>query len=132
MNVDFEAIGQRIAKRRKVLNLTQEEVADKAGITVTHVRNIERAHTKCSIETMCRICAALDVNPDYLFLGVLKPADDDQLATIVASLKLCNEWQLKLIASLIDCVVEEGVPINTKDKDKKINDHTAFYSANSG
>jgi len=110
VNVDFEIMGQRIAKRRKVLNLTQEEVADKASITVTHVRNIERAHTKCSIETMGRICGALEVNPDYLFLGALKPADDDQLAAIVASLKLCKERQLKLIASLIDCVVDEGVP----------------------
>jgi len=107
MSVDHKEMGQRIAKRRKVLNLTQEEVADKAGLTATHVRNIERAHTKCSLEAMCKICQALEVTPDYLFVGALKPADEDLMASVVASLQLCGKKQLKLAAALIACVVDE-------------------------
>jgi len=108
--VDFKAFGERIAKRRKVLNLTQEEIAGKAGVTTTHVRNIERAHTRCSIETMCKLCAALEVTPDYLFFGALKSADEDQMAAAVASLRLCDKKQLKLAVKLIACVVDESLP----------------------
>ena len=108
MIVDYKIFGRQIAKRRKVLNLTQEEIADKAGVTTTHVRNIERAHTRCSIDVMCKLCAALEVTPDYLFLGALKPADEDLMANVVASLQLCNKKQLKLAAALISCVVDES------------------------
>ena len=107
MSLDHIAMGERIIKRRKVLNLTQEDLAERAGLTPTHVRNIERAHTKCSLEALCKICEALEVTPDYLFLGVLKPADDDLLASVVASLQLCDRKQLKFAAALIACMVDE-------------------------
>jgi len=110
MILDHKAIGERITKRRKVLNLTQDEVAERAGLTPTHVRNIERAHTKCSLEALWKICEALEVNPDYLFIGSLKSADEDLLATVVANLKLCNKKQLMLAAKLIACVVDEKTP----------------------
>jgi len=110
MSVDFKAMGQRIAKRRKVLNLTQEEVAEMVGITPSHVRNIERAYTKCSIETMFKICQALEVTPDHLFIGAVKPVDENQMASVIASLKLCNERQINFIASFITCVVDEKYP----------------------
>lgn len=108
MSIDFKVVGQRIAKRRKVLNLTQEEVAEIAGITSSHLRSIERAHTKCSVETMFKLSQALEVTPDYLFLGALKSADEDLMAQVTASLLLCDKKQLKLIASLISCVVDES------------------------
>ena len=110
MGLDHIAMGERIVKRRKVLNLTQEELAEKAGMTVTHVRNIERAHTKCSLEAMCKLSEALEVTPDYLFLGVLKPADEDLMASVVASLQLCSKKQMKLAAALIACMIEETSP----------------------
>ena len=109
MNLDHTAIGQRITKRRKVLNLTQDEVAERASLTPTHVRNIERAHSKCSLEALWKLCEALEVTPDYLFIGALKPADEDIMASVVASLQLCDKKQLKLAAALIACVVDESV-----------------------
>lgn len=109
MIVDYKVLGQRIARRRKVLDLTQEAVAEKIGMTPSHIKSIERAYTKCSIETMCKLCQALEVTPDYLFIGTLKPADDDLVAEVVASLQLCDKRQLKMIAALINVVVEEGV-----------------------
>jgi len=110
MILDHKAIGERITKRRKVLNLTQDEVADRAGLTPTHVRNIERAHTKCSLEALCKICEALEVTPDYLFLGTLKPVDEDLMATAIANLKLCNKKQINLAVALITCMVDETTP----------------------
>ena len=42
MSVNYEEIGRRAAKRRKILNFTQEELAEKAGLSKTHIQNIER------------------------------------------------------------------------------------------
>jgi len=109
MSLDHKILGQRIAHRRKVLNLTQEAIALKAGLTPTHVRNIERAHTKCSLETLCKICEALEVTPDYLFLGVIKPVDEDLMASAVANLQLCDNKQLQFASALIACIVDESL-----------------------
>ena len=110
MILDFNALGQRIAKRRKDLGMTQEDMAERAGLTPTHVRNIERAYTKCSLDALWKICEAMEVTPDYLFLGVLKCVDEDQLATATANLRLCDKKQLNLVMKITACVLDESIP----------------------
>lgn len=40
-SLDYKAIGLKIKSRRKALGITQERVANKLGVNVTHVSNIE-------------------------------------------------------------------------------------------
>jgi len=108
MAIDYNELGKRIAKRRKVLNWTQEETAEKAKMSTTHLRNIERANTKCSMEVMMRICNALNVTPDYLFLGTIKIENENFIESIIEKLKLCDsKQQLLLISNFISWIVDE-------------------------
>lgn len=50
--MDFKEIGKRIKDKRIELNLTQEQLAEKTGLTDTYIGAIERATSKCSIETL--------------------------------------------------------------------------------
>lgn len=72
---DFAALGKRVKNRRAILNMTQEELAEKSELSVHQIGNIERATSKCSIEAMVSLCFALDVTPDYLILGTYKQLD---------------------------------------------------------
>jgi len=108
MAVDYNEFGKRIAKRRKVLNLTQEETSEKAHITTTHLRNIERAHTKCSIEVMIKICDALEVTQDYLFLGTIKTVNEDIAVMIQNKLRVCDKKQQEFLSSFISWIVDES------------------------
>jgi transcriptional regulator with XRE-family HTH domain len=81
MEIDYVLIGKRIAKRRDVLDITQAELAEKANLSATYTGNVERG-AKCSIETLMKICSALDVTPDYLLLGVDKMYRTDTLDEI--------------------------------------------------
>ena len=67
--MNFEDIGARVKKRRMELNLTQEKLAEKAELTETHIGAIERATSKCSIETLVRLAQVLELNVDYLLFG---------------------------------------------------------------
>ena len=61
------AFGQRVQELRKEHNLSQEQLADLAGVHRTYIGMIERAEkniTLCNIE---RIAKALEVNIKYLF-----------------------------------------------------------------
>ena len=51
----LEILGRQIAMLRKSLNLTQEELADKAGISRQTMRMIESGSQNLTIDTMIKI-----------------------------------------------------------------------------
>ena len=51
----------RVRARRKELNLSQEELADRAEVHRTFIGRVERAETNISIDNIARISEALGV-----------------------------------------------------------------------
>jgi len=101
MAVNYTEIGKRIAKRRNVLDLTQEELAEKADLSTPYVGTIERAASKISIETLMKLCSALEVTPDYILLGVDKEFRNDDLEDIKNEIYRCDESKKKTIKEFI-------------------------------
>ncbi|MEA5069461.1 MAG: helix-turn-helix transcriptional regulator, partial [Christensenellaceae bacterium] len=50
--MDYRSLGMRIRKQRKNLHLTQEELAERAGISLSFLGHIERGTRKASLETL--------------------------------------------------------------------------------
>ena len=50
-------------------NLTQEKLAELAGISPSFVGHIERGEKKASLETMVHIAAVLNTTTDYLSMA---------------------------------------------------------------
>lgn len=71
-------MGKRIYDRRKQLRMTQEELAEKAGITPQTVSTAELGKKALRPENIIRICSALDISSDYLLMG--KVTNDDYAA----------------------------------------------------
>ena len=111
MKIDYKALGERIAKRRKVLNMTQDDVAEATGLSNNHISNIENSHSIPSIDTLIRICDAIDTTPNYLLLGIAAhtDAEDDLRHQISQRLKLCDQKKLKLIERFISWIIDEVV-----------------------
>jgi len=53
--------------RRKSLNMTQEELASKAGISRGQIANLETDRSDLPMSTFVRISHALDCSPKELF-----------------------------------------------------------------
>lgn len=64
--LNFAFIGQRIKEVRTEKKLTQEYIADKTGVNVGHISNIETNKAKVSLTLLVGICNALDITMDYL------------------------------------------------------------------
>lgn len=64
--LDFSLIGQKIKEVRTDKRLTQEYLAEKTGVNVSHISNIETNKVKVSLTLLVGICNALDVTIDYL------------------------------------------------------------------
>ena len=69
-NIDrFMQLGLNIAFYRKMKGITQMELAEKAGISRTHISFIEAPNmdTSLSIQTLFDIADALEVEPSKFF-----------------------------------------------------------------
>jgi len=60
-NLFYEKLGINIKKQRKLQSLTQQNLADMAGITLNHMGKIEIAYSKPSLDTLLDIANALDI-----------------------------------------------------------------------
>ena len=67
--MDNNSVKENIIRRRKGLKLSQQDMADKIGMSRTAYRNIEKGETKLLSENVARIAEALEMDAEELVLG---------------------------------------------------------------
>lgn len=63
---NLAGIGRRIAEIRREVGLTQEQLAEKAEISVVHLSNIEQGKKMPGLPVLIRIAEALEVATDWI------------------------------------------------------------------
>ena len=99
--MDYYKIGQKIRKIRKAHGLSQEELAEKANISTTHMSHIETGNTKLSLPVFVDIAAALEVRTDDLLDNPTVSTTSSSLDAIAAVLERCNAQEAKVIADVV-------------------------------
>ncbi|MDR3130352.1 MAG: helix-turn-helix domain-containing protein [Treponema sp.] len=61
-------VGNNIKKYRKSLNISQEELAERAGLHRTYIGGIERGERNITLDSLQVIAAALNVAPVELIV----------------------------------------------------------------
>lgn len=99
-------IGERIIQLRKQQNLSQDELAKKAGVSRTIIGNYERNTNTPSIEVLLKLAKVFNVSVDYLIgEGDLAALNKDLLKRIEEIEKLDQETK-KHLFFLIDAVIQ--------------------------
>ena len=62
-----ERFGKAIRRRRRELDISQEELAELADLHRTYISSIERGDRNISIENIEKLCIALDISVSALF-----------------------------------------------------------------
>jgi len=62
-------MGIRLKKKRKMIKLTQEQMAEKLNVSVKHYGGVERGQAGLSMENLIEVCNILDTDLNYLILG---------------------------------------------------------------
>lgn len=65
----LQEMGARLWQRRKQFGLSQEELAERVGVTSQMISSAERGKKAMRPENIVRICAALEMSTDYLLTG---------------------------------------------------------------
>jgi len=74
-----DGIGQKMRLRRKVRNLSLQEVATRADISIGLLSQIERGLTTPSVRSMTAICRALEMPVGWLFDNAADSAPENAL-----------------------------------------------------
>ena len=104
--MDYYAIGQRIRKIRKARGLSQENLAEKIGISTTHMSHIETAHTKMSLSTFIELASALEVRTDELLYDNRPEDRSTSIAYITELLDGCTIQQVRIIEDIVKATKE--------------------------
>ena len=107
MDTNYKKLGIRIKAVRESKKLTQEQLAEITGLTNNYISNIERNHSKPSIETLLRICNALEVTPDYILMESIYVSKEYIMDEIANKLKKCTNRDIQLISGFISLLLEE-------------------------
>lgn len=99
--MDYYAIGQRIRKFRKINSLSQEALAEKVGISTTHMSHIETGNTKLSLSVLVNLALALDVTTDDLLFEHLPETKSSLIDKTVELLESCTAQELTIIMDII-------------------------------
>ena len=66
--MDKKLIARRIRQYRHLEKLSQEDLADLAGLSDTYIRKLEASQRTPSLETILVLAASLNTTPDHLLL----------------------------------------------------------------
>lgn len=68
--IDYKAMGAKIRAKREEFKLTQEKLSEIVSISPSHMGEIERGETTCSLVVIVNIAIALELNLDTLVRGI--------------------------------------------------------------
>lgn len=99
--MDYYAIGQRVRKIRKAHGLSQEELAERVGISTTHMSHIETGNTKLSLPVFAALADALEVRADEMLSDSEVSARSASIEEIIQILDSCTTQQVKVMEDIL-------------------------------
>lgn len=99
--IDYKFLGSRIRAIRLQRKITQEKLAEAAGVGVTHISHIETGNSIPSLQTLVNIINALECSADELLcieVEQARPFLNNWLCDIVSD---CDSSEMKLIADTV-------------------------------
>ena len=95
----------RFIQLRKEHHLTQQQMADKAGMHITQVKRYEAGQAQPSIEILKKIATAFNVTTDWLIFEAGERELPDSLQLKFEAVSQMSEDDQQAIQSLIDGMI---------------------------
>ena len=106
MNVDYKLIGNRIKSERKKLGFSQEILAEKIGVSIGYVSQVERGITKISLDLLASIASALSCNIASLISESAYDSNNYLKDEFIFELQKLNMKQRRMVLDFIKLLYE--------------------------
>lgn len=100
--IDYSLIGSRIKQKRKALNLTQENLAEKLSVSVGYVSQVERGITKISLDLLGEISDILGCDVAELVTDSSVKSNGYLVNEISERISALDEKERQFVFGIID------------------------------
>ena len=100
-------IGKRMKERREQLGLTQEQFAEKVGLTTNYISTVERGASFPRCEKLIKIINGLETSADAIFSDVLNYTYDYKSSKLAEELYDLPPEEQKRIMNIVELMIKE-------------------------
>ena len=106
MDQQLKEIGARLKQARLARNLTQGQLAEAAGISISFLSNIENGRQVMNIQTLIALLDSLNISADWLLNNGTDYASHAVAIEIEQELSACTAKERSAILKLIQLMKE--------------------------
>ncbi|WP_428561135.1 MAG: helix-turn-helix domain-containing protein [Solidesulfovibrio sp. DCME] len=104
----LKIFGKRLRSLRRAKDMTQEQVAERAGLSLQSVGEIERGRGNPTLVNVERLSEALSVELTELFdLGDVKMTREQAVQEILARLEGATEEQVRALLTMVRVLIQK-------------------------
>ena len=92
-------MGIRIAQSRKALHMTQEQLADRMGVSLQTVSCIELGKKAVRPENLANLCVHLDVTSDYILYG---KRSEQQMSSLIEKMSALAPDEYRAVCDIVN------------------------------
>lgn len=109
--MELESIGKNIRKYRLMKKLRQEDLAEKAGLSINYIGSIERGEKIPSLETLIVIINALGISADMVLADVVDTGYTVKNSLLAEKLDKISDEDRTKIYDVIDTMIKHSVRV---------------------
>lgn len=95
----------RLARLRKEHGLTQQQLADRAGVHVVQIRRYEGGVSQPAVDILKRLAVALSVSADALLFDEAERGPDDEFRLQFEALSAMPAEEKELAKSMLEAII---------------------------
>lgn len=107
INMIDKRVGKRIKECRERLGLTQEQFAEKTGLTTNYISTVERGASFPRYEKLITILNTLQVSADAIFCDVLTCGNEYKASQLSAELSSLPREGQKRILQMMELMIKQ-------------------------
>lgn len=111
MDISLRQIGERLCARRQQMDMTQEQLAEKADVTAQTISYAELGKKAMRADTIAGVCDALEISADYLLFGDITPKE---LSALERKISRLPPEQFHCLEDIIDSFIT-AVTLNNSE-----------------
>ena len=115
----MSGVGERVKKRRLELEWTQDQLAQKAGISKSFLSDLENGKRSVSANNLLDIARALSLSLDYLMTGTASQEQPTEVAIPASLAKFAAEERLSLRQTLMLLDMQKQIVAHRSAKKKE-------------
>lgn len=119
MDILLSDIGKRIKQARQAKGLSQMELAEAVGISVSFLSNIEVGRQSMNIRTLIAISDILDVSTDWILRNDTRAATSVTAEEIAKELDGCTLRERGLLLRQMQMMKESFVELRSVEKEEE-------------